>query len=136
MKAKKRGNFSKYYLFDGSTSDFDNYDIKGTDDIEEYETNPLVQLRIQELRRWNKVFFSKQTLMKMNWFGGLKIDITQPFKDFDMILKLKNIKNSNNPTLVVFEMVDANNQSFFLQYSKENYFKVGNIMKIRSIIKL
>ena len=56
--------------------------------------------------------------------------------DFDMILRLKNIKATNNNALVVFELNDGKNQSFFLQYSKENDFKVGDVMKIRSIIKL
>jgi len=74
----------------------------------------------------------------MNWFGGFIINTKEKNQtnDFDMILKLKNIKATNDQKLAVFELVDAKINSFFLQYNKENDFKVGDVMKIRSIIKL
>lgn len=73
----------------------------------------------------------------MNWFGSLKIDVSSlSQRDFDMILKLKSIKLTNNPNLVVFELVDGKDQAFFLQFSKEHDFAIGDIMKIRSIVRM
>lgn len=137
VKAKKRGSFSKYYVFDGHPEDPKDFEAKASDDPQEYVAKPALLLRIQELRKWSFNFFSKHSLLQMNWFGSFKIDTSSlQTKDFDMILRLHRVKETNTANLVVFELVDAANHTFFLQYSKEHSFNVGDLMKIRSISKM
>lgn len=136
IKAKKRGNFSKFYVFNGNPPESSDLSIKATDDAEPYVPKPELGNRIQLLRRWSRGFFRENSLLKMNWFGGLKMSIGAQTRDLDMILRLKSIKNTNKEQLVVLEMTDSRNQSFFLQYPRKNEFRVGDVMKIRSVQKM
>lgn len=71
----------------------------------------------------------------MNWFGTLQIDMFKVKSDFDMILKLVSQHQTNNG-LVNFVLADALDQKFYLQYNDNSHFKVGDILKIRSIAKM
>ena len=138
VKAKKRGNFSKFYVFKGNPTDPTDFSIKFTDDTQVYEPKLDLQAKIQMLRQWSRNFFRENTLLKMNWFGTKQIHVcgNQQSKDFDMILRLKGVKNTNKDALVVLEMTDSKNQSFFLQFPRRNEFKIGDVMKIRSVQKM
>lgn len=72
----------------------------------------------------------------MNWFGSNTIDQTQlKNSDFDMILKLKN-KRGSGSDLVNLELMDATNQTFYIQYTDQNAFNIGDYLKIRSISRM
>jgi len=140
IKARKRGPFSKFYIFKGNPSDPADFSIKSTDDPEEYEVKEELSERIKLLRQWSRGFFRDNSLTKMNWWGNLKLNVGSPLaaqRDFDMILRLKSMKNTNKENMVMLELTDAKNQTFYMQFvGKTNEFKLGDVMKIRSVEKM
>lgn len=61
VKGRKKGGFSKFYVFDGASNDFN---IKYTDNLNDPTISEETKIIIQEKRVWAREFFRNNSRMK------------------------------------------------------------------------